>query len=301
MAPKKLTIFLVPEGMHRVKQFTVPRFLPAFLIFLCISCTVFLSWMIRDYHAVKSRMPRLAQLEKETELQKRQFIHMTERIDLVTHKMSELDKFDHKLRVMVNLDVGSDEEGFPGVGGSSQILVEPYAAEKPHRELVRMMHSSLDVLEKEMLLGEQGMTELYEFLKDQKNLLASTPSVWPVRGWVSSGFGYRTSPFTGEREFHKGIDISTREGTPIVAPANGIVSYLGWEHGYGKIITITHGHGLVTRYAHLKKGLVKKGQHVKRGETIALVGNTGRSTGPHLHYEVHVNRVRINPFQYILN
>ena len=301
MASKKLTIFLVPDGTHRVRQFTLPRFLTSFLIFLCVSCTVFLSWIMWDYHTIKGRMPRLAQLEKETELQERQFILMTERIDQVTHKMSELDKFDHKLRVMVNLDAGTDEEGFPGVGGSSRMLLEPYAADKPHRELVRMMHRSLDVLEDEMLLGEQGMTELYEFFENQKNLLASTPSVWPVRGWVSSGFGYRTSPFTGEREFHKGIDIATREGAPIVAPADGIVSYIGWQHGYGKTITITHGYGLVTRYAHLKKSLAKKGQYVKRGETIALVGNTGRSTGPHLHYEVQINRVCTNPFQYILN
>ena len=118
---------------------------------------------------------------------------------------------------------------------------------------------------------------------------------------MSSRFGNRLSPFTGRKEFHKGIDIATKMGAPIIAPANGIVSHIGYDRGYGKILTINHGYGIKTRYAHLKKILVKKGQYVKRDQKIALVGNTGRSTGSHLHYEVHLNRVSVNPLNYILN
>ena len=113
--------------------------------------------------------------------------------------------------------------------------------------------------------------------------------------------GPDTFPFTGRKEFHKGIDISTRIKSPIYAPADGIVSFMGRDRGYGKMVWLRHGNGILTKYGHLNTALVKKGQHVKRGETIALVGNTGRSTGPHLHYEVHLNGVAVNPIRYILN
>jgi murein DD-endopeptidase MepM/ murein hydrolase activator NlpD len=163
------------------------------------------------------------------------------------------------------------------------------------------MHRALDNLEDESALSEQDKSELHKLLEEQKTLLASTPSIWPTKGWLSSSFGMRVSPFTGRKEFHKGIDISTRIKSPIYAPADGIVSYVGRDRGYGKMVWLRHGNGILTKYAHLNTALVKKGQHVKRGETIALVGNTGRSTGPHLHYEVHLNGVAVNPIRYILN
>jgi murein DD-endopeptidase MepM/ murein hydrolase activator NlpD len=163
------------------------------------------------------------------------------------------------------------------------------------------MHRSLDNHENEMAIGEQDKADLYEFFEDQKMLLASTPSIWPTKGWMSSRFGYRISPFTGKKEFHKGIDVAARMSAPIVAPADGMVSFTGRDGGYGRVVTVRHGYGLMTKYAHLKKALVKKGQRVKRGETIALVGNSGRSTGPHLHYEVHLNNMAVDPLRYILN
>jgi murein DD-endopeptidase MepM/ murein hydrolase activator NlpD len=162
------------------------------------------------------------------------------------------------------------------------------------------MHRTLDQVDSELLTGEKQKAELHRFLEDQKVLLASTPSIWPAQGWLSSRFGYRQSPFTGQKEFHKGIDISARMNAPIVAPASGIVTYVGKDGGYGRVVRINHGHGVMTLFGHIEKALVKKGQRVKRGETIALVGNTGRSTGPHVHYEVHLNGVPVSPLRYIL-
>jgi murein DD-endopeptidase MepM/ murein hydrolase activator NlpD len=172
---------------------------------------------------------------------------------------------------------------------------------KTHKDFVRSMHSAIDTVDREIALCEKDKTELHKFLENQKVLLASTPSIWPTKGWLSSRFGYRMSPFTGKKEFHRGIDIATRMGAPIVAPADGIVSKIYSDRGYGKVVSISHGYGVITRYAHLSKTLVKKGQYVKRGETIALVGNSGRSTGTHLHYEVHLNRVAVDPLRYIPN
>ena len=149
---------------------------------------------------------------------------------------------------------------------------------------------------------ERELTLLFERMASQKDLLSATPSIRPAGGgWVSSGFGYRVDPFTGRRRMHKGLDFAAMTGTPIYAPADGVVSYSGREGGYGKIVSIDHGYGIVTRYAHNSRLLVKTGEKVKRWQKIAEVGSTGRSSGPHLHYEVRVNGVPVNPENYILS
>jgi murein DD-endopeptidase MepM/ murein hydrolase activator NlpD len=231
-----------------------------------------------------------------------QLDHLAKRIDQTTQRLVELREFDRKLRIMVNLETSEDKKEFQGVGGSDPILLQPQNnMAKSQKDIVRSMHSAIDNLDREVALCEKDKTELHKFLENQKVLLASTPSIWPANGWLSSRFGYRISPFTGKKEFHRGIDIATRIGAPIVVPADGIVSKVYRDRGYGKVVSVSHGYGVITRYAHLNKALVKKGQYVKRGETIALVGNSGRTTGPHLHYEVHLNRVAVDPLRYILN
>jgi len=140
-----------------------------------------------------------------------------------------------------------------------------------------------------------------EFLKDQKSLLASTPSLWPTRGWVTSGFGYRPYPFTGNEKMHEGIDIATRIGTPVVAPADGVVTFVGSEGSFGNLIVIDHGYGISTRFGHLSEIYIRVGKRVRRGDKIAAVGDTGRCTGPHVHYEVRLNGVPVNPANYILD
>jgi murein DD-endopeptidase MepM/ murein hydrolase activator NlpD len=163
------------------------------------------------------------------------------------------------------------------------------------------MHHSLDKLSNEIAMLRKDKATLHDLLENQKRTLASTPSIWPARGWLSSRFGYRNSPFSSAREFHRGIDISTRMNAPIVAPADGVVFGVDWDDGFGKTLVIKHGNGLTTLYAHLNKILVKRGKSVKRGEKIGLVGTTGRSTGPHLHYEVFLNGMPVNPLRYIVN
>jgi len=302
LAVKKITIFMVPEGAKKVKQIRVPSFLPLFLLLFFLASGAFFLWTIQDYQDIKATSLRMARLQEENQKRKNQFMYLAQRIDQVTEKVRELRELDRKLKVMVNLETSEDNTEYEGLGGSDVKLLDPkHAMAKTHKDLVRLMHRSLDRLDREVSLGEHDKAELHKFLESQKVLLASTPSIWPTKGWMSSRFGYRTSPFTGKKEFHKGIDICARINAPIVAPADGIVSHVGWNHGYGKVLSIKHGYGVITKYAHLKKVLVKKGQYLKRGETVALVGNTGRSTGPHLHYEVHLNGVPVDPLRYILN
>jgi murein DD-endopeptidase MepM/ murein hydrolase activator NlpD len=301
MGLKKMTVILVPEGKEGVKQFRVPRIAILLAVLLVLSTAAFITLLLRDYKIAKSRIPLLVRLKAENEHQKTQLGYLVKRIEGLAQKVTELKEFDHRLKLMVAMENEKTEEGTGGQGGSEpSALRTDFSSTKTQRDLVRLMHRSLDQMDSDLLTGEKQKTEFHRFLEDQKVLLASTPSIWPAKGWLSSRFGYRQSPFTGQKEFHKGIDISARMNAPIVAPASGIVSFVGKDGGYGRVVRMNHGHGLMTRLAHIEKALVKKGQWVKRGETVALVGNTGRSTGPHVHYEVHLNGVPVNPLRYIL-
>jgi murein DD-endopeptidase MepM/ murein hydrolase activator NlpD len=302
VAGKKITIVCLPDGSKKVRQFKVSKAFLLFLLLFCFSAAISLAWVVRDYQTIKAKVPRLLRLEKENAQQRVQLIAMVQKIDQINKKMSELKEFDRKLKVMVNLEPDEENPQVLGIGGSDPEGTSPdYSNEKDQKKLALMVHQSLDDLDAEISIRENEKVELYKFLEDQRSLLASTPSIWPTRGWVSSRFGYRISPFTNEKEFHKGLDISTRVDSPIVAPADGVVSSVAWDNGYGKVLSINHGHGLKTRYAHLSKILVKKGEFIKRGQVIAQVGNSGRSTGPHLHYEVYLNGLAMNPLRYILN
>jgi len=150
-------------------------------------------------------------------------------------------------------------------------------------------------------LREQGVIRLQELLQERQSILNATPSIKPTRGWFTSRFGYRVDPFTGKPDMHYGLDMAASPGTPIMAPADGVVSYVGYESGYGKIVAIDHGFGVRTRYAHNSQIYVELGQKVKRRDVISAVGSTGRSSGPHLHYEVRVNDVPVDPINYILD
>lgn len=166
---------------------------------------------------------------------------------------------------------------------------------------MREMHRKVDALDRASQRQENSFSTLLDKLEGQRTLLGSTPAIRPANGWTTSRFGHRVSPFTGRKEFHKGVDIANRKGTAILSTANGIVAYAGNKGTMGNVLVIDHGHGMITRYAHLSEVLKKQSEKVKRGDIIAQMGNSGRSTGPHLHYEVHLNGVPVNPEQYILN
>jgi murein DD-endopeptidase MepM/ murein hydrolase activator NlpD len=156
-------------------------------------------------------------------------------------------------------------------------------------------------------LGEQGerlasrLGRLEEQFSKRSALIASTPTVWPVHGALNSGFGLRSDPFTGQPAFHEGVDISTSRSEPVLATADGTVLRSGWAGEYGKAIEIAHGERYTTLYGHLEETLVVEGQTVRRGDRVGLVGSTGRSTAPHLHYEVHVDGRAVDPLEYILD
>lgn len=160
---------------------------------------------------------------------------------------------------------------------------------------------SLDIesLKKQVNEAIESVSTIKLFIAEQRDIYQSTPTGWPVHGAISSGFGLREHPVSGETMRHTGVDIRIPMGTEVKATAPGIVSYSGWTNGSGYIVVLEHGHGFSTAYAHNKEVFVSVGQKVKKGEKVALSGSTGVSTGPHLHYEVWKNEKQVDPISYL--
>lgn len=168
-------------------------------------------------------------------------------------------------------------------------------------EQIRVVQDAAVKLKELAEVEEQGFADLQEQLQDRVIRLLSTPSLLPAQGYVSSEFGYRFNPFSGVRTFHAGLDIANGIGTPIYAPADGRVRKVGLAGGFGTVVSIDHGFGLITKYGHTSKVFVHDGDRVKRGQKIAEMGNSGRSTGPHVHYQVEMNGRPVQPRNFILD
>jgi murein DD-endopeptidase MepM/ murein hydrolase activator NlpD len=234
--------------------------------------------------------------------QRSQIKSFAQNINMLKSNLVSLNEFEQKIRILANLEHKADQASLFAIGGSmpEDLDVDIPASQDTDR-LVRKMHNHLDQVEQASTVQQSSFEMLLKSLESKRNLLAATPSLRPTKGWISSEFGYRISPFTGHKELHRGLDIATRQGTPIIAPADGVVTFAGDKWLMGNMISLDHGYGTVTRYGHIEEILKKKGDRIKRGDIIATVGNTGRSTGPHLHYEVRLNGVPVNPMKYILD
>jgi len=162
------------------------------------------------------------------------------------------------------------------------------------------LHMAFDSVLQHELAVELDVESLTTALLDQRDYMNSLPTLKPTNGWYTSGFGVRSSPFTGKSTMHEGLDLANHIGSAIVSAAAGVVTFAGPRPGYGNLVTINHGYGIQTQYGHISRAYVKVGEKVKRGQKIAAVGNTGRSTGPHCHYEVRVNGIPMDPYYYIL-
>ena len=289
-----------------MKQLTISA---AFLRIFFLACIISVGIFAYDYYQLKISSFKASDNEvvlssqSDEILRQRQQIHeFAEEIAGLKTKLIELNDFEKKIRIIANIETSTDQDSLFGVGGSMpEDLDTDIPLTEKHNSLMREMHEQVDQLHIASANQGQGFEYLLKTLKDQQTLLACTPAIRPSQGWITSRFGYRISPFTGRREFHKGYDIANRKDTKITATADGIVTYAGPKGLLGNVVVIDHGHGMVTRYGHLNKSIVKRGDAVKRGQKIALMGNTGRSTGPHVHYEVHLNGIPVNPEKYILN
>jgi murein DD-endopeptidase MepM/ murein hydrolase activator NlpD len=306
---KHFTVLFIDDKGSPVRESRISKGLIQFLVLVSFLGVTAIGIGIYKYmnlnQAVMANTHLMTQLEKQKSViegQRDQIKSFAQDINALKAKLISLNQFEQKIRIMANLEHKADQASLFAIGGSMpDDLDTGQPLSQEHDRLVREMHDHMEQVDQASSVQESSFDMLLKSLQSKKNLLAATPSLRPVDGWISSGFGYRVSPFTGRKELHKGLDIATRQGTPIIAPADGLVTYAADKWLMGNMVTIDHGFGMVTRYGHIHKFLKHKGDRVKRGDVIALVGNTGRSTGPHLHYEVRLNGVPVDPQKYILD
>ena len=305
----RITFILLSGNGSRIRQFSYTKLALGAGAVLSVVLLVGMGLLIQDYMNLKQTAAQVAQINAKVAARDAEIVHQKRQIECFANEINQLkanlvalDTFERKIRVIANLEKPEGEDNVFGVGGAAPADLETGTSlRRDQSGLIRSMHDQVEQLEGAAFYQEQDFTSLLGQLHEKKNLLACTPSIRPAKGWMSSRFGYRISPFTGRRELHSAYDIANREGSPIISPANGVVTYTGKKGAYGKLMIIDHGYGLVTRYGHLNSFEVKKGAKVERGQLIAKMGNTGRSTGPHLHYEVRLNGVPVNPEKYFLN
>lgn len=306
MNKRYFTLFVLTNDASRSRQLKVPIRLFQAVSAASVLFFVIFAFVLYDYVRLKGNHFELSSLKKENLAQRVELQGFAGKIKDLEGQLAKLSLFDRKLRIIANIEDPkgtNNPDQLMGMGGGDSSVDEEYLNSTAGKkdELVNKMHSELNQLEGRAKTQESSFAELQEYLMKKSSFLAATPSIWPSKGWVTSTFGERISPFTGFPQLHKGLDIANRVGTPILATADGIVVHVGGDPALGKEVTISHGYGVKTTYGHLSETFVHAGQKVKRGAKIASMGNTGRSTGPHLHYEVSLNGVAVNPSKYILD
>lgn len=300
MSNKYFTLMIIPRRKNAVTKISFSNKLIRGLLIVSVIVVLLIFYTIYDYASIKRDKAELARLRVETVEQAQQLQELGEKIDEFADRIEEFNQFDKKLRILANYQITNDKKMLLGIGGAgnNQAKIKDLL-DQDQVKLVSRMRKNLSQLNKDADVMEKSFAELLVFLREQKSILAATPSIWPVKGWVTSGFGSRRSPFASGVEFHAGMDIATRMGKEVISPADGFVIEVSTQAADGNIVRIDHGHGIMTTYSHLYKFGVKQGSRVKRGDVLGYVGISGRSTGPHLHYCVYLNKIPVNPRRYL--
>lgn len=299
MKRRPFTILILSDTTAHVRRLRITPLALKCCAAIAILFFLTFGFLVSHYARFQAERDELQRLRAEAQ----QRTVLVTRMETLKKEIGRLQVFDDRVRDLAGLSKAPPQELSVAVGGGVDRSEEAAKSEiEAQRDtLLDKMLEDLQRIEREIALREHSLQSLTEYLERQKDKLAATPSIWPVKGFLSSGFGPRKSPFTGRRQRHSGIDISAHAGTPIVAPADGVVTFSGRLAGYGNAVVINHGFGLKTFYGHNKRNRVKVGTRVKRGDVIADVGSTGYSTGPHVHYEVLVNNTPVNPTRYIID
>ncbi|MBN2225339.1 MAG: peptidoglycan DD-metalloendopeptidase family protein [Deltaproteobacteria bacterium] len=283
------------ERAHTFRTITLSNITLLFLGIIFLAALVGSGFMFHTYLNTSVKIREISSLKQENGYLKDQLDEFKEAYGRISACVESVEKMDEQLRVLAAVGEPKTQGELFGVGGPTYGEVSLKELERRHDDLADLVNQDLDRLLAESKRQEESFNELTCFLEGQRNVMDCTPAVWPTRGFLSSKFGMRWG------RLHAGIDIANKVGTIITAPADGIVIFIGVKQGYGNFMTIAHGYGISTNYGHLYSALVNVGDNVKRGDKVATIGNSGRTTGPHLHYEVLVNGVHVDPLYYILN
>lgn len=312
---KRLTIMLIPDGASSARQFHLPKVVVqagglAGMLIMSVA-----GFLVVDYIELLKIRQNVRAISAENEGLKGEARILENNLEDVKRSLRRVQDYASKLSDLTKLRVNSVSKK-TGIG--------PLSMEEYQRSTVQDLKPkdsgnylpvglNIDKLAFRTVfdrLGSLGgaaessaieLQQLLSTMSQHQNMLSSIPAVNPVNGWITSGFGKRVSPFTGDQSQHKGLDIASPIGTPIFAPADGVVVFTGAKEGFGNFIMIAHGYGVVSAYGHNAQNLVQPGQAVSRGDQIGTVGMTGRTTGPHLHYEVWVNGRTVDPKRFILD
>jgi len=292
------TVIVVSDHSQAVRKFRLPRrWLERAIWIGAGAALIGLAAAVHYFSLLGSDGENKVLREQNAQLRS-QLLLVNEKVAHISATLDRVERFDAKLRTAVtqlqdpekNLAVGPLPSPAPREGGP------PPAASQDSASLP----ARLEALGEAAARQERLQGALDGQLDAGRSVLASTPSIWPVRGWLTSEFGVRAEPTGGERAMHRGVDIATPHGATVVAPADGTAVFVGVEGSYGKVLVLDHGYGVQTRFGHLSEIFVSPGERVRRGARLAAVGNTGRSTGPHLHYEVRVEGIPENPRKFVL-
>lgn len=295
---RKVTIVFIHHGKIKPMKFNFSlSFL--FIAFFCWTGLTlwagFISGKHIDYVTVKA----------DNKIMQMRMLFFAEQIKKSKEMLTQVKQNDDHIRSLLAMDSKRIiiENGF-GLGSGGPTPIESSALSMLLSGKINdinyqdIANESFELLE-EYKASMKSYSEVVKHITKQREMFRYTPSIWPCKGIISSPYGVRFHPVFNTKIFHPAIDIANKKNTPIVATADGIVVFSGWQTGYGIVIAIEHGNKYRTVYAHLAKSLVKRGDIVAKGQEIAKMGSTGRSTGPHIHYELHLNKRPINPMKYL--
>ena len=325
MKRKKFYTFIVAENSSQnLRKITIEaKYVRIFLSALCVLFLLFVAFLT-DYSGLYVDQWKLSQLKKENKQLSQKFAHLDSQLKSLEQKVHQISDFSKKLQLIttVSSDQINHQMGFGKIHSNSAIAAlsssslsnrRPGSISSFNKEDIgwpkadpfsnsNELELRIEKLKGKSELVKQDAWTLYTDLSEKQEILNNTPSILPVRGWISSGYGYRNETIHSDYEpdFHRGMDIASTEGKPVVSTADGKVSRTGYDDsGYGNFVVVDHGYGLKTYYAHLSEIKTKTGKNVQRGDIIGEVGSTGRSTGSHLHYEVRILGIPVNPDKYI--
>lgn len=327
------TVVIFRGSTAKPLRFSFPRkFVRKILIVAAILLVADLL-VISHYVIRTGEVWELSAFRAEALSARQQTVAFSTAVDDLKKRLISMKEVNQRLRVMLGIETLKAGDQFNGRGGEETPLPEgslipadkngevgiPGAVERiradgqgeqaiasglkeiDEQELIASVKEGIAWLAKEADRQEQSLQELSLAAEQKSSRWAATPSIWPVKGWITSGFGPRVSPFTEKPAWHDGLDIGAAANAPVQAPAQGRVTSVGFDSKLGNVVKVDHGFGIETLYGHLAKALVKEGQRVKRGDVVGLVGSTGLATGPHLHYMVKVNGQTFDPTKYILD
>ncbi|MBX2988449.1 MAG: M23 family metallopeptidase [Bdellovibrionaceae bacterium] len=333
MEREQITLFVVGNQSGSSRKIVIPAAwvkLGGFV--LGVLLLAFAAGMV-DYFGLLVQSMENKRLRAENAQLTKQFQAVESKVSALENSLERVKTFTQKLQLITNIDAQDRilklTVGTKPAPGQQMDEYEPmdqrmppeafteqdqvFAPERPLNEQRNEVaeeasgrdYASLvvriDKAVKETHLKEQSVIELWESLSDRQSILNATPNIKPAKGWITSRFGRRVNPVTGRLALHAGIDIAAAPGSPVYAPADGVVTFASYDESYGKLVSIDHGYGVTTRFGHNSQIYVHVGQRVSKYDVIAAVGNTGRSTGPHSHYEVRINGTPVDPINFILD